>query len=154
MPLLETEKQLQDLKAEQRKAQKRYCLDEVISKRAYHEAGEEVRRKLELDPESIEAEALELWQQAEQQIAGMIQAGASEWLDIRASDDTILQREGLIYPSGKILGPGQKSRHRRPQDLSLAKYQTSDRRADSTLPTVLLLRKRLYQAGLPEWVRH
>ena len=161
LPLIVTEKQLQDMKAEQReKLSKRYyCLNEVIAKRAYHKAREQAS-KLPLDPEDIEVEAPELWQQAEQQIAGMIQAGElpePTKLDIKASDDSILEEERpTINYWQDFRGWTEEQAQKYLEDADDIPYwreikDLTEEQAQHYFQHYFS-GEQLYQAGLPEWI--
>ncbi len=96
LPLIVTEKELKSLKAKQRRQllHKYYCLDQVISWRAYALAPEELKE--DLDPDwLIEEEAPELYQQAEAEIQALIDAGKLKpvKLDILASSEEARREE-------------------------------------------------------------
>ncbi len=135
MPLPVTEKQLKALKAQQRRTllKKYYCMDEAISRRAYAQASEAL--KAEYEPENIEAGDPELYQKAEEEIAGLVAAGQLKpvKLDVLASSDPVKsgEREDIEawYGASDEWTPEQ-------QENYLRYYLTG---------------QELYKAGLPEW---
>jgi len=136
IPLPVTEKQLQELKARQRKEmlKKYFCMDEVISRRAYTQTSEEV--KAEHMPEDIgsDDETYPLWLKAEEEIASLVEAGKLKpvKLDVLASCEPARsgEREDINWwPDAPDWTPEVKENY-------LQHYLTG---------------QELYKAGLPEW---
>lgn len=134
MPLIVTEKQLQDLKARQKKKafKQLHCLDEVISWRAWH-AAKEGDLPDDWYLETIGDDAPELYQQAEAEIAGLVEAGTLKpvKLKIQASDKEATKKRPEI-------------------EYWLGDSTWSEEKATKYLQTYFS-GEQLYAAGLPEW---
>jgi len=137
LPLPVTEKQYQELKAEQKeqKLKRLYCLDQVISERAYYLAPEELKQ--DYFAESMEYADPDLYQQAKAEIEAMIQAGQLPEpikLDIQAWSESL-----------------------RGQEDDKAEYWPGDTEWTSEQAETLIQHyisgEALYKAGLPEWIK-
>jgi len=138
LPLLVTEKELKSLKARQRRKllKRLYCMDQVISWRAYALAPEEIRKDSE--PECIETDAPELYQQAEQEIANLVEAGKLKpvKLDIQAWSESLLDDETRTVTGEVEYWPGDT--------------EWTPEEAEGLIQTYVSGQD-LYRAGLPEW---
>lgn len=138
LPLIVTQKQLEDLKAEQREAllKRYYCLGQVISWRAYAQTSEEIKEEWEV--EDIEEGAPELYRKAEAEIADMIGRGVlpkPEKLAIPANCEEVrdeIRTDIAFWPGCDDWTPEQAENY-------LQQYFSG---------------QSLYQAGLPEWKEH
>jgi hypothetical protein len=134
LPLPVTEKELESLKASQRKSllHKYYCLEEVISLRAYAQASEELKE--EADDCITKDNAPELYQQAEAEIQALIEAGKLKpvKLDVLASSEEV------------------RSGERRDIEWWTGDYDWTPEETERKLQTYIQ-GSQLYKRGLPEW---
>lgn len=142
LPLIVTEKQLVSLKRSQKsfKLKQLHCLDQVISLRAYEMASEEQKAEEEHLEEDIEQWAPDLYQQAQGEIQGLIEAGK-------------LTPVRLPMPANEVgkFQPGQWRTDIEEWPVT-ASPEWSEEKASEMLQTGFSGRE-LYKARLPEWVR-
>lgn len=134
MPQIVTEKQYQDMKAKQREEllEDLYCLDNVISRRAYYLASKDIQKACGYDPEGIGIEHPDLYHEAERQVLEQIEAGK-------------LWPVKLSYMASQKDNPKHISYWDvDAEDLS---QQEKERLLQTYIPG-----KELYEAGLPEWI--
>lgn len=137
MPLPVTEKELKSLKAQQRRSllKRHYCLEQVISWRAYAQAPEElIEEKIDDDKWTIETDAPELYRQAEAEIQALIGAGKLKpaKLDILASSEEV------------------RSGSRQDVEWWPKEHEWTPEKTEKKLQTYIQ-GSQLYKLGWPEW---
>lgn len=135
MPLPVTEKELKSLKAQQRRRllNRYYCLEQVISWRAYALASEVLREAY--DEDEMAEEAPELYQQAEAEIQALIESGKLKPVKLD------------ILPFSEEVKSGER------QDIE---WCPRDSKCNTPEQIERLLQtyiqgSQLYKRGLPEW---
>ncbi len=135
LPLIVTEKQLKDLKAEQKRMllQRHHCLDEVVSRRAWTEAPESVRKEAE-EPQYLQTVNQKLYEKAEKEIEKLVKAGKlnPKKLDIKAFEEPARAGE-----RPDVAWWPENPNH-------------TQEEAEQYLQT-FISGEQLYKAGLPEW---
>lgn len=141
MPLPVTEKELKSLKAQQRRRllNRYYCLEQVITWRAYALAPDELKEELEISPpddlDIMVEEAPELYQQAEAEIQALIESGKLKPVKLD------------ILPFSEEVKSGER------QDIE---WCPRDSKCNTPEQIERLLQtyiqgSQLYKRGLPEW---
>lgn len=135
MPLPVTEKELKSLKAQQRRRllNRYYCLEQVISWRAYALASEVLREAY--DEDEMAEEAPELYQQAEAEIQALIESGKLKPVKL------------------DILASSEEARSGSRQDVESWSSGGSEWTPEQTerLLQTYIQGSQLYKRGLPEW---